>query len=282
MKIPIPRHRLFRHSAAPALRLKMALGESVHQAGKALRWLVSSKETTNFTYDLTSINRSHLVAMLSHVTGTSPARIESYFGELETDRELARHVAETTRSSASSFKSDSIPRYHKRLGWYALTRILKPRLVIETGVDKGLGSVVLSSALLRNAAEGEPGRYLGTDINPAAGFLLSGRYAKVGEILYGDSLTSLAKIQGPVDIFINDSDHSAEYEGREYREILSELSERSVILGDNAHVTDELQKFSEQQGRSFLFWQEAPANHWYRGAGIGISWKSPSTGWPRE
>ncbi|MGU9956682.1 MAG: hypothetical protein ACNYPI_03275 [Arenicellales bacterium WSBS_2016_MAG_OTU3] len=58
----------------------------------------------------------------------------------------------------------------------------KPKTVIETGIDKGMGSVVLASALLRNIEEGFPGEYFGTDINPDAGYMFNGKYAKVGKI----------------------------------------------------------------------------------------------------
>jgi hypothetical protein len=78
-------------------------------------------------------------------------------------------------------------------------------------------------------------------------------------------------LPGPVDLFINDSDHSAEYEAREYEAIAPLLSENAVILGDNAHVTDKLARFSREQGRNFLMFNERPKDHWYPGAGIGIS-----------
>ena len=71
----------------------------------------------------------------------------------------------------------------------------KPKIVVETGIDKGLGSVLLCSALLKNKEDGFEGRYYGTDINPKAGYLLSGKYLKVGEILFGDSITSLKKLE---------------------------------------------------------------------------------------
>ena len=109
---------------------------------------------------------------------------------------------------------------------------------METGVDKGLGSCVLSAALLRNHAEGHPGRYLGTDINPQAGWLFQGPYRKAGQILYGDSIESLQCLEGPIDLFINDSDHSAEYEEREYACITSKShrvrnwrAKKNVICG---------------------------------------------------
>src|SRR5690606_983731 len=97
---------------------------------------------------------------------------------------------------------------------------LKPRCVVETGLDKGHGAVLLCAALQRNAAEGaRHGQYYGTDINPAAGYLLSGPYAMYGKILVGDSIASLKTLTDPIDLFINDSDHSADYEYAEYRSI---------------------------------------------------------------
>jgi hypothetical protein len=51
------------------------------------------------------------------------------------------------------------------------------------------------------------------------------------------------------------------------------MSPKSFVLGDNSHVTDELFKFSARTGRQFLFFKEQPKNHWYPGAGIGISFR---------
>jgi hypothetical protein len=51
--------------------------------------------------------------------------------------------------------------------------------------------------------------------------------------------------------------------------IADKLSPQAIILGDNAH--DKLARYSEEQGRSFLFFHEEPSGHWYPGGGIGIS-----------
>jgi len=137
-------------------------------------------------------------------------------------------------------------------------------------VEKGLGSVLLCSALLRNQREGFPGQYYGTDIAPDAGYLLIPPYDSVGQLLYGDSVESLKRLDG-IDLFINDSDHSSDYERLEYEVIAPKLTRRAVILGDNAHCSGELASFSRSLGRQFLFFREEPAGHWYPGAGIGIS-----------
>jgi hypothetical protein len=148
---------------------------------------------------------------------------------------------------------------------------MKPKVVVDTGVDKGLGSCILASALKRNSEEGNPGRYYGTDINPYAGYLLSGPYKEFGEILYGDSIESLKKFHHKIDLFINDSDHSKEYEEREYEIIKGNLTEKSIILGDNSDYSEKLLEFSLQTNRHFIYFHEMPHNHWYPGCGTGIS-----------
>ncbi|MEO0699176.1 MAG: hypothetical protein AAFY81_05595 [Pseudomonadota bacterium] len=40
-----------------------------------------------------------------------------------------------------------------------------------------------------------------------------------------------------------------------------------------ANVTDVLLNWSKQQGRSYLFFKERPLDHWYPGAGVGLSFQ---------
>jgi len=252
-------------------RALVALPTALRPLGNLLRWLVTSKETTNHTFDLAPLNRETLTAQIADVVDLPYPTVEGYVAELEADDTLRRHLQEMIRNAPYRGISDLTIRYSRRIGWYAFVRALKPAVVVETGVDKGLGACVLTAALLRNREEGHPGRYYGTDINPQAGYLLHGRYAEVGEILYGDSIQSLAQLDATVDLFINDSDHSAEYEGREYATIEGKLSAQALVLGDNSHITDELLKFANRTGRSFTFFKEEPVRHWYPGAGIGMA-----------
>jgi hypothetical protein len=253
-------------------RRAMGLGKFLsRQSWNGLRWLFSSREFTNTTYHYTERNLTHLAVILHEITGVGIEHVKKLFDELENDTELRRHLSDRTKGGPGRLYSDSDIRYTRRTAWYALTRILRPRVVIETGVDKGLGSAVLCAALLRNREEGYKGTYYGTDINPEAGFLLGGRYNEVGTILYGDSIESLNKINDPIDLFVNDSDHSAEYEAREYIAVKDKLAPDAVILGDNAHCNDKLLEFAQATGRKFLFHRETPLDHWYPGDGIGFA-----------
>ncbi len=236
------------------------------------RWMRESRETTNYTFNLEPWNVRYLTAFISEATGKSFEEIDGYIQEIQNDTALRSHILAKTEASDYKIMADAEVRLGKRIGWYALIRALKPQVVVETGVDKGLGTVVLASALIRNKAEGHPGKVYGTDINPKAGYLLDGPYAEVSKVLYGDSIESINALTEPVDFFINDSDHSADYERREYEAIADKLSPRAYILGDNAHSTEELFKFCRATGRSFVFFREQPQDHWYPGGAISLGY----------
>jgi len=226
---------------AKAYFLPQALGPYVS--------VLRNGELGNFTYDLTNANLRYLAETVSVVTGKAVEEIVAYIAEV-----------------------DGLPyRFGRRIGWYAIARAIKPKLIVETGIERGHGALLLSAALKMNANDGHSGRYIGTDIDPAAGQLLTNR--AFGEILYGDSIESLRTISTPIDLFINDSDHSADYEAAEYRTIKDKLSSRAIILGDNAHVTDKLALFARETDRRFLFFAEKPKDHWYPGGGIGIAYR---------
>jgi predicted O-methyltransferase YrrM len=241
------------------------------QVGKFASWLVASREDTNFTYDLDEISLLNLELMIAVVLGRPVSEVRSYIQEIEADEELRTHIRREIRASPLRWVTDPEPRYARRVGWYAVARITKPKVVIETGVDKGLGAVILAQALRRNAAEGYPGRYYGTDIHRETGWLLKPPYSQFGEILYGDSIESLKAFDQEIDLFINDSDHSQTYEAEEYEVIAPKLSENAIILGDNSHETPALARFAEKTGRLFLFFREKPKDHWHTGAGIGFA-----------
>jgi hypothetical protein len=251
-------------------RLARAVGFFTPKLKYVLSWSLKSREYTNLTYELTPENQEYLAHTVSIVTGVTYARAMSYMREIQEDVKVKQYIVDRIRNSPMRHSCDTSCAFGRRIGWYAFVRILRPRVVVETGVDKGHGAVVLCAALLRNRAEGFPGEYFGTDINPKAGFLLDEPYNRVGRVLFGDSIESLQTVPD-IDIFINDSDHSELYEEREYQTIAPKLGDKGLILGDNCHTNDVLARFSAGHDRRFLFFREEPANHWYPGAGIGIS-----------
>ena len=78
-----------------------------------------------------------------------------------------------------------------RLGRYVLVRITKPAVVVETGTDKGLGTLLIARALKEKAL----GKVYQLDLDPSSGALVDKQYWQNIELLKGDSLENLEKIK---------------------------------------------------------------------------------------
>ncbi len=232
------------------------------------KWVFSLTEDSNFYYDLEAENRAQLVHFISTSLGADLGMISDYFNEIES----SSYLDETLKNflGKEGFK-DSVPEIGRRLGWYALVRHTKPKVVIETGVHHGLGGLVICLALLKNRSEGADGRYIGVDIDSSAGELIDTSYLDLAQIEYISSHRYLEDLKIKCDLFIHDSDHSVDFEDGEYQRIIKNLSPGGLIVSDNSHVSSALREFSEENSREFYFFREAPQGHWYPGAGLGIS-----------
>jgi predicted O-methyltransferase YrrM len=259
--------------AAFPKRLARVARHDAQVFGDSARWLFTSREHHNYTYDLTRLSREHLAWFVSVVCEAPVGRIREYFEELESDRDLRAHIETSTAQAARRGLADRKVRYARRIGWYAIVRAVKPAHVVETGVDKGLGTCVLAAALLRNRAEGHPGRVTSLDINPEAGYLVQEEpWSEVVDLVIGDSVGSIGALGRRVDVFLHDSDHSVEHERREFEAVGPKLAERALLLTDNVTKTDVLARYAERTGRRFLAYREQPVRHWFPGDGIGAAW----------
>lgn len=254
-------------AAVTARRASLVANHHARALGQSIRWLVRSREYTNFTYPLSELNRTQLAWWVADAVDQPVARVTEYFDELESDQRLRDDIADRTRAGAWARYSDTDVYYGRRLGWYALVRAVRPALVVETGTEKGLGSLVVAAALLRNRT----GRLVTIDVHSDTGFLIQEPYSAVVDRRIGDSLNVLAGLNMSVDMFIHDSLHTREHELSEYRTVERWLSPNALVLSDNAHATDALPSWAEASGRRFSYFQETPERHWYRGAGIGLA-----------
>ena len=251
--------------------LLIALPQLVWQCGQMLKWAFTSREYYNHTYHLTELNQQYLASYIAAVCGHEVGEIEGYIVELTGDTALRELLIRRTNESRDRHNSDAEPRYGRRLGWYALLRATRPRVVVETGIDRGLGTVVMAAALKRNADEGSPGLVYATDIVPDCGHLLAEPYKQFVRELIGDSVESLSRFAEPVDVFLHDSDHRPEYEWAEFLAVEPRLHAASIVMSDNSQQSSKLREFAERIGKSFLYFQDAPKNHWWLGDGIGCA-----------
>jgi predicted O-methyltransferase YrrM len=253
----------FGPAAALGVRAQRVTKHELAALRKSARWVVRSHEHTNWTYDLTPLNMSYLGWFVAEVTDRPITEIREYLEELAFDAALGQHIT----ASSHGRMADTPPRYGRRFGWYSIVRATKPRRIVETGTDKGLGSLVLGSALLRNGS----GRILTVDNDETSGFLIGGRWATSIDRVIGDSHGVLRGLTDPVDLFIHDSVHTETFERCEYDLVLPHLSQDALVLSDNAHTCPALMRWAEDNGRTFRFFAESPLEHWYPGGGIGVA-----------
>ncbi|HEU5108426.1 MAG TPA: class I SAM-dependent methyltransferase [Micromonosporaceae bacterium] len=271
------RRAIARTPLAPVAAFPKRLARVARHDARVLRasarWLFTSREHHNYTYELTKLSREHLAWFVSVVCGVPVKQVRGYFDELAGDDALRGHIERATAASARRGLADKQVRYARRMGWYAIARAARPGHVVETGVDKGLGTCVLAAALLRNADEGAPGRVTSLDINPEAGYLAKAEpWSGVVDLVIGDSIASIGALDRPVDLFLHDSDHSSAHERNEFDAVEPKLAPGALLLTDNVTVTNVLGRHAERTGRRFLAYRETPANHWYTGDGIGVAW----------
>jgi predicted O-methyltransferase YrrM len=234
----------------------------------SIRYLLFDRELDNFTYRIS--NTGALATFLADVLGTEPETVRGFLDELAGDREL---TAELRKNLAARPDRNRAMPFGRRLGWYAIVRIRRPRLIVETGVHDGLGSTALLRALQRNEAEGYPGDLVSIDIRPSVGWLIPDDLRHRHRLVIGDALATIvaAAAERPIDMFIHDSDHRYEHETAEFETAADRISPGAVLLSDNAHASTAFADFCARHGLTYRFWREVPRHHFYSGAGIGIA-----------
>jgi predicted O-methyltransferase YrrM len=256
--------------AAFPLRTMVVARYDAHVIMRSLGWLVHSRETMNFAYDLDSLNRNQLCWFVSAVTGAGIDQIRAWMLELENDGELLAQLTKRFSSNPRRGISSTEPRWGRRLGWYALVRATQPDHVVETGTALGLGSCIIAAALLRNGH----GRLATIDIDPEAGYLIAEPWSTVIDRCTGSSVEVLAEMRA-VDMFLHDSLHTYDYEVSELTAVEPNLRSDAIILSDNSHETAALSDWAERTGHHYLFFKELPRDHWWPGDGIGVAWARP-------
>lgn len=252
-------------------RTRTLVKSTIRPIANGLRWFVLSKEYTNLTYDISEISKKYLVTFIANVFERTPEEIHGYIREVEEDTELREYFNSRVPTTTDRYFADLPLKYGRRIGWYALVRMLKPRLVIESGIDRGMGTCILAAAILRNTQEGREGKVIGLDINPYAGAYIGGIYQTVIETVYRDSLEYLRSMNHEVDLFIHDSDHSWEHEMGEYESVKGKLTPDGVLVSDNAQASDCLHEFACRNAMRFWYWQEEVLDHIGTPSGIGIA-----------
>jgi hypothetical protein len=214
-------------------------------------------------------NREELAAFVGDAFDTAPGEVERYFRETEDDPELNERLEERLKQRKDRKRT---PFFGRRLGWYAIARVLKPKVIVETGIHDGLGSVLLLRALGRNGAEGTPGQLISVDINPQSGWLVADRLRAKWQPVFGSTFDVLDDaVRGlEVGMIVHDSQHTYECELFEFSTAVARAAPTVALVSDNAHATSALRDVCDDLGIEYRFFREQPTGHFYPGAGIGL------------
>lgn len=237
-------------------------------------WSFKRTELFNYYYSLSDLNIYYLKHFISEYFDVSYAVVNDYASEFLSNGSLTDHLSTVLKAEKST--RDSEPVFGRRIAWYIIARIRKPKVILESGIYQGVGSLVLLEALKMNEGEGFPGKYYGIDIDPTSGSFLAGFLDDRATLLFGDSIEMIPEIDELIDLYVNDGDHNPNYEYRELQALLHHLSPEAVLIADNAHVSSALADWSLENGMAFQFFGEKPEKHWYPGGGVGLAKKRNS------
>ena len=120
---------------------------------------------------------------------------------------------------------------------YLVTRLLRPRLVVETGVANGASTFFFLRALEEN---GDGGRLTSVDVTPEVGALLTpeerASTAWDFEVLGDRTFDRIVSDLGSIDLFFHDSDHSYDNQVLELRSAWPRMSPGGLIGSDDVEL----------------------------------------------
>jgi len=137
---------------------------------------------------------------------------------------------------------------------YFICRVVRPTLVVETGVANGVSSAHILQALEDNAR----GHLYSIDVPPITlraiypreiGWAIPDSLRCRWTLLVGesrDNLASLLNVLGKIDMFIHDSDHSYHNQLLEFRTAWPHLVDGGLLLADDVINQDALLNFCDE------------------------------------
>jgi predicted O-methyltransferase YrrM len=144
---------------------------------------------------------------------------------------------------------------------YCLVRILKPNIVLETGVANGVSSAFILKALDEN----QKGFLFSIDLPSVAlkaifhrdsGWIIPKELRKRWTLYLGKSSSVLPRVlpklkdMGGVDLFFHDSDHSYDNMMFEFRTVYPFIRDGGLLTCDDATIHDALLDFADSVKKS--------------------------------
>jgi len=232
-----------------------------------LRYVLWAPELGDLSFDMADpeATAGFLAKALAVSTGDAFAALE----EVMEDRQLRTDYARLRRPSL-------LPRelaLSARGPWWVITRLRKPRLVVETGVWYGLGSAMLLRALELNAQEGHEGRLISFDPDTTGGWLVPDRLKPQWRWVRATTEDALqSSLEGQqVDFFIHDTPSNYARERAEFEAARRHAAPGAVLLSSNGENTPALRELSAEHGLPYHHYPYAASRHFYVTRGMSLT-----------
>jgi predicted O-methyltransferase YrrM len=143
---------------------------------------------------------------------------------------------------------------------YAALRVIRPEVVIETGVASGTSSWLILNALARNATgtlysidlpNRDPARPYNVGEEASTGRVVPESLRTRWQLSLGDSRILLPELLagiGPVGVFFHDSEHSLEAMTREFETVLPRLEPGGLIVSDDVQKNPAFSRVTRSHG----------------------------------
>ncbi|PKM98698.1 MAG: hypothetical protein CVU79_02245 [Elusimicrobia bacterium HGW-Elusimicrobia-3] len=214
------------------------------------------EELEAFKYHYRRVSASEFVGFLA--PEASPAAVE------EIRRQLSGHTAFKARlDSELKIHGDGYGGQMTREApaIYSLVRLLKPRVVVETGVADG----VTSSYILRALEDNGEGKLYSIDlpsgllpVGRLPGWIVEEALRKRWDLRVGDAaelLPTLLKELGEIDMFLHDSLHTYGHMTLEYRAAWPRLKTGGLFLSHDVGQNKAFFDFMKERGIGWGQWR---------------------------
>jgi Methyltransferase domain len=232
-----------------------------------LRYVLWAPELGDLSFDMADpeTTAGFLAKALSVSTEDALGALEEVMedGQLRTDYARLRKPSLLPRELALSARGP----------WWVITRLCKPRLVVETGVWYGLGSAMLLRALELNAQEGDEGRLISFDPDPTGGWLVPKRLKPMWTWVQSTTDDALqTTLQGQqVDFFIHDTPSDYGRERAELEAARRHSAPGAVLLSSNGENTPALREICAEHGMPYHHYPYAAQRHFYVTRGMSLT-----------
>ncbi|PTL60293.1 class I SAM-dependent methyltransferase [Paraconexibacter algicola] len=258
-------NRIRWHAKARSIRAYGANSASLTERARYVLW---DPEVGDFSFHLADLDAA--ARFLAEGFDVTPAQARALLDEPAADQQLAADYADLRRWTLLRAE---MALGHRPLLW-ALIRLRRPSLVVETGLWYGLGAMVMLRALERNALDGhEHGKLISFDPDPTAGWMVPERHSPHWTWVRATTQDALeANLRGRrLDLFVHDTPSEPDLERYELRTAAEAAAPGAILCSGNGTNTPALRELCSNRPVSLLHHDYSARGHFYRGNGISFA-----------